>query len=119
MQQGKPVPAKISRKNPALSVRSESMGVGLSLAQNSFQSVPIAQSLSGGEQMFPHALSSGAPAAVLNMTTDFTPLFVGMVLLMSFCVLALAFAIAFHDTHEMQHGTEQEVTPHGDFPKAA
>ena len=69
--------------------------------------------------MFPHALSSSVPVAVLDMTTDFTPLFVGMVLLMSFCVLALAFAIGVHDTHEMQHGIEQEVTPHGNFPKAA
>lgn len=69
--------------------------------------------------MFPHALSSSVPTAVLNMTTDFTPLFVGMVLLMSFCVLALAFAIGVHDTLDTQPRTEQEVTPRGDFPKAA
>ena len=43
--------------------------------------------------MFPHALSSGVPAVALDMTTDFTPLFVGMVVLLSFCVIAFAFAI--------------------------
>jgi hypothetical protein len=69
--------------------------------------------------MFPHALSSGVPAAVLDMTTDFTPLFVGMVLLMSFCVLAFAFAIGVHDTREAQRRIEQEVTPHRELPKAA
>jgi hypothetical protein len=69
--------------------------------------------------MFPHALSSGVPAAVLDMTTDFTPLFIGMVLLMSFCVLALAFAIGVHDTREAQRHTEQDITPHREMPKAA
>lgn len=69
--------------------------------------------------MFPHALSSGVPAAVLDMTTDFTPLFVGMVLLLSFCVLALAFAIGVHDTREVQQKTAHEVTSPQEFPKAA
>ncbi len=69
--------------------------------------------------MFPHALSSGVPAVVLDMTADFTPLFVGMVLLMSFCVLAFAFAIGTHDTREAQRRTAQGVTPHREFPKAA
>jgi len=69
--------------------------------------------------MFSHALSSGVPAAVLDMTTDFTPLFVGMVVLMSFCVLAFAFAIAAHDTRETQRRIEQTVNPHRELPKAA
>jgi len=69
--------------------------------------------------MFLHALSSGVPAVVLDMTADFTPLFVGMVLLMSFCVLAFAFAIGTHDTREAQRRTEQKVIPHREFPKAA
>ena len=69
--------------------------------------------------MFPHALSSGVPAAVLDMTTDFTPLFVGMVLLLSFCVLAFALAIGIHDAREAQRRSEQDVTPHQEMPKAA
>ena len=69
--------------------------------------------------MFPHAIFSGLPTTVLDMTADFTPLFVGMVLLFSFCVLALAFAIGVHDTRETQRQHEQDVTSHRDFPKAA
>jgi len=69
--------------------------------------------------MFPHALFSVVPAVVLDMTADFTPLFIGMVLLMSFCVLAFAFAIGVHDTREGQYHAEQEVVPHRGFPKAA
>lgn len=69
--------------------------------------------------MFPHALSSGFPAAVLDMTADFTPLFVGMVLLMSFCVLAFAFAIGFHDTRDADRQIEQRETKPGVLPKAA
>ncbi len=69
--------------------------------------------------MFPHALSSGVPAAVLDMTADFTPLFVGMVLLLSFCVLAFAFAIGFHDMREAQRHIEHGETTHREFPKAA
>ena len=69
--------------------------------------------------MFPHALSSGVPAAVLNMTTDFTPLFVGMVLLLSFCVIAFAFAIGVRDTRETQRRIEQEVTTPRKLSKAA
>ena len=69
--------------------------------------------------MFPHALSAGVPTTVLDMTADFTPLFVGMVLLFSFCVLALAFAIGTHDTREAQRRTEQRVTSPREIPKAA
>jgi len=69
--------------------------------------------------MFSHALSSGVPVAVLDMTADFTPLFVGMVLLMSFCVLAFAFAISLHNTREARQQLEQIVTNSGDLSKAA
>ena len=69
--------------------------------------------------MFPHALSSGVPTTVLDMTADFTPLFVGMVLLFSLCVLAFAFAIGFHDTREAQRHTEHGEITHREFPKAA
>jgi hypothetical protein len=69
--------------------------------------------------MFPHALSSGVPAAVLDMTADFTPLFVGMVLLLSFCVIAFAFAIGVHDTREAQRSIGRDVTAPTEMPKAA
>jgi hypothetical protein len=69
--------------------------------------------------MFPHALSANVPAAVLDMTTDFTPLFVGMVLLFSLCVLALAFAIGFHDTREATRTLSPTETQPETLPKAA
>ena len=69
--------------------------------------------------MFPHALSSSVPAAGLDMTADFTPLFIGMVLLFSFCVIAFAFAIGVHDTREAQHSIGRSVTTPPEMPKAA
>gem|GEM_PF-6793437 len=69
--------------------------------------------------MFPHAFSFGVPATVLDMTADFTPLFVGMVLLFSFCVIAFAFAIGVHDTREAQRNIGHKVTAPTEMPKAA
>ena len=48
-------------------------------------------------------LLSVLPTAVLDMTTDFTPLFVGLVIGLCFCVLALAFAIGVYDSWWSQH----------------
>lgn len=38
------------------------------------------------------------PNAVVNITTDFTPLFMGMVIGLFLCVLALAFAMGTYDS---------------------
>ena len=43
-------------------------------------------------------LFAALPSAVLDMTTDFAPLFMGMVIGLLLCVLALAFAIGAHDS---------------------
>ena len=43
-------------------------------------------------------LLSVLPTAVLDMTTDLTPLFVGLVLVLCFSVLGLAFAIGVYDS---------------------
>ncbi len=45
----------------------------------------------------PSPLLSGLPTVVLDMTTDFTPLFVGLVVGLGFCVLAFAIAIGIYD----------------------
>jgi hypothetical protein len=84
------------------------------------QSVLIAQSLSGGGQMFPHALFYGGIATGgIDMTADFVPLLAVMGVLLSLCVLALAVAIGMHDTREAQQKTAR-VTPEPiSFPKAA
>ena len=70
--------------------------------------------------MFPHALFHGGIATGgINMTADFAPLLVGLWVLFSLCVLALAVAIGMHDTREAQQKTAR-VTPEPiSFPKAA
>lgn len=53
--------------------------------------------------MLPHPpLLAALPRTVLDMTADFTPLFVGLVLIICFGVLALAVAIGVHDTYWLQ-----------------
>ena len=70
--------------------------------------------------MFPHALfHGGITTGGINLTADFAPLFVGIWVLFSLCVLALAVAIGRHDTREAQQKTAR-VTPEPiSFPKAA
>ena len=43
-------------------------------------------------------LLAALPSAVLDMTTDFAPLFMGMVIGLCLCVLALAFAMGTYDS---------------------
>ncbi|MGE0826356.1 MAG: hypothetical protein AB7G75_08285 [Candidatus Binatia bacterium] len=69
--------------------------------------------------MFPHALSFGVPTFILDMTADFTPLFVGMVILLSLCVLALAVTIAVHDTREAQQKVDVPPADPHSLPRAA
>ena len=89
---------------------------------------PLAHSLSkrnpcvifdGGGQMFPSLSHSGVPGYVLDVTADFTPLFVGLVVLLGLCALGIAFVIGMHDTREekRQMHPEKEVLP--TLPKAA
>jgi hypothetical protein len=69
--------------------------------------------------MFPSLSHAAIPSYVLNMTADFTPLFVGLVVLLGLSVLGIAFAIGVHDTREEHQQThaEREVLP--TLPKAA
>lgn len=71
--------------------------------------------------MFFHALSLSAtvPNTVLDMTTDFAPLFVGLVVVLSLSVLGIVGAIGFYDTRKAQHKVEKAATTPAPFPKAA
>lgn len=71
--------------------------------------------------MFSHALSLSAavPSGVLDMTADFAPLFVGMVVVLGLGVLSLAFSIGAHDTRKAQQRTKQETDVLTPLPKAA
>jgi hypothetical protein len=91
------------------------------VALNKSESVLIAQSLRGGEQMFPHALFNGGLATGgIDMTADFAPLLVGMWVLLSLCVLAFAVAIGMHDTREStRQAAEQAAAESAALPKAA
>ncbi len=63
-----------------------------------------------------------ATAAGLDMTADFAPLFVGLVVVLGVCVLGLAFTIGVHDTRWTQRKAKKVTapqTPWPDLPKAA
>jgi hypothetical protein len=65
------------------------------------------------------SLSAAVPANVLDMTTDFAPLFVGLVVVLGLSVLGIISAIGFHDTRKAQPQVRQATTPSTPWPKAA
>jgi hypothetical protein len=70
--------------------------------------------------MFPQVLSlSAVPTGILDMTTDFAPLLMSMVVGLGLCVLGLAFAIGVHDTREAQRKAAHTAAEPGPLPKAA
>ncbi len=71
--------------------------------------------------MFSYALSLSAavPNGVLDMTADLAPLLSGIVVVVGLGVLALTFAIGFHDTQQAQHKAEEAVDMSAPLPKAA
>jgi hypothetical protein len=70
--------------------------------------------------MFPSALSlSAIPTGGIDMTADFTPLFVGLVLLVCLSVLGIAFAVGVHDTREAQQKAPRTTDRLTSLPKAA
>ena len=69
--------------------------------------------------MFPSLSHADVSSYVLNMTTDFTPLFVGLVVLLGLSVLGIAFAIGVHDTREVQQQMQHEHEEEPTLPKAA
>ncbi len=71
--------------------------------------------------MFAYALSLSAavPNSVLDMTADLAPLLSGMVVVVGLGVLALAFAIGFHDVRQEQRKAEEAADTLAPLPKAA
>ena len=72
--------------------------------------------------MLSQPLLAAVPNGVLDMTADFAPLFVGMVVVLGLCVLGLAFAIGVHDTRWTQRTAKQTAerpAPLPDWPEAA
>lgn len=51
----------------------------------------------------------GLPTTVLDMTSDFTPLFVGLVVGLGFCVLAFAIALGAYDNWWSQRRAQETV----------
>ncbi len=69
---------------------------------------------------YPYALSlSAIPTGTLDMTADFAPLFVGMVVVLGLCVLGLAFTIGIHDTWWVRRKAETPIVTPASLPKAA
>jgi hypothetical protein len=64
-------------------------------------------------------LLAAMPQGVLDMTADFAPLFVGLVVAMGLCIVALAFTLGVHDTREATRTAKQGIVPEPSFRKAA
>jgi len=70
--------------------------------------------------MFLHALPfAGVPSGGLDMTADFAPLLVGTWIILGLCVLALAFAVGFHDTREARRKAKPTAVEPTALAKAA
>jgi hypothetical protein len=72
--------------------------------------------------MFAQPLLSVVPSGVLDMTTDLTPLLVGLVVTLGICVLGLVATIGVHDTRWTQRREQKDSaqpTRAPQFPKAA
>jgi len=68
------------------------------------------------------SLLYAVPSGVLDMTADFAPLFVGMVVVLGVCVLGLACAIGVHDTRGTQRTEQKDAAQPAavlQFPEAA
>ena len=61
----------------------------------------------------PPLLLAVLPNAILDMTMDFTPLFMGMVIGLLLCVLAFVFALGVYDSR----GTQQSVPQPNHHPQ--
>ena len=61
-------------------------------------------------------LLSVLPTAVLDMTSDFTPLFVGLVIGLCFCVLAFAFVTGGYDSWWSQRRAQNSAAPAEPLP---
>lgn len=70
----------------------------------------------------PPALSA-VSTGIMDLTYDFAPLFLGLVVGLCLCVLALAFAIGVHDTQELSRQQSQQLpecpAPASDLSDAA
>ena len=64
-------------------------------------------------------LLAAVPSGVLDMTADFTPLLVGLWMVVGLGVLSLALAIGLHDTEEAGRTARQVAEPEPSLPKAA
>lgn len=69
--------------------------------------------------MFPSLSHAAVSSYVLNMTADFTPLFVSLVVLLGLSLLGIAFTIGVHDTREEHQETYSEGKGLPTLPKAA
>ena len=68
--------------------------------------------------MFSSLSLSGVPQSGLDMTADFTPLFIGLVIVLGLSLLGIAFAIGVHDTRKAQ-SQNSEHEEYKALPKAA
>jgi hypothetical protein len=59
---------------------------------------------------------SAVPTGVVDLTYDFAPLFLGLVVGLCLCVLALAFGIGMYDAREFSRQRRQPTAPPASVP---
>jgi hypothetical protein len=69
--------------------------------------------------MFAQPLFSAVPSGVLDMTTDFTPLFIGLVVTLGICVLGLVAAVGVPDTWRAEKKVPDQPARASQFPRVA
>ncbi len=62
---------------------------------------------------------SGIPQQGLDMTTDFTPLFMGLVVVLGLSLLGIAFVIGAYDARQAHMKEVRESSEVASLPKAA
>ena len=62
---------------------------------------------------------SGVPTSGLDMTAEFIPLFVGLVVMLGLSLLGITFAIGVHDTREASKQEQRSTDEISALPKAA
>jgi hypothetical protein len=70
----------------------------------------------------PPPVLSAVPTGAMDMTYDFAPLFLGLVVGLCLCVLAFAFAMGVHDTQWPRREVRNTIegsAPAPDMPDAA
>ena len=69
--------------------------------------------------MFGQPFLAAVPNGVLDMTADFTPLLVGLIVMLGLCILGIVAAIGVHDISRTEKKEPAQPAHTPEFPEAA